>query len=232
MSAPSDARLAHNLAAVRERIARACERARRDPGEVKLLAVSKFHTLEAMRALHALGQREFGENYAQELAQKANALRDLSELRFRFIGGLQRNKLKLLAPLGCAIETLASAQSASALAQHVGAHGGRCEVMIQVNVAGEEQKSGVAPAALAALVAELRTEPALALSGLMTIPMAGDPAGARASYRRLRELAGEHGLRELSMGMSDDLEIAIEEGATRVRVGTAIFGARPSKAGQ
>jgi pyridoxal phosphate enzyme (YggS family) len=222
------AQLAHNLAQVRARIARACERARRDPGEVKLLAVSKFHTLEAMRALYALGQREFGENYAQELAQKASALRDSSELRFRFIGGLQRNKLKLLAPLGCAIETLASVQAARALAQQVGALGGRCEVMIQVNVAGETQKSGVAPAELAALVAEARAHPALMLSGLMTIPKVGDPVAARASYRQLRELAAEHALHELSMGMSDDLEIAIEEGATRVRVGTAIFGARPS----
>jgi pyridoxal phosphate enzyme (YggS family) len=230
MSSLPPAQLAHNLAEVRSRIARACERARRESGDVALLAVSKFHTLEAMRALYTLGQREFGENYAQELVQKAAALRDLRELRFRFIGGLQRNKLKLLAPLDCAIETLASAQAARALAQQVGALGRRCEVMIQVNVAGEAHKSGIAPAELAALVAQVRAEPALALSGLMTIPKAGDPGAARASYRKLRELAAEHGLRELSMGMSDDLEIAIEEGATRVRVGTALFGARPEQA--
>jgi pyridoxal phosphate enzyme (YggS family) len=226
MSALSPAQLAQNLAAVRERIARACERARRDPAGVKLLAVSKLHAPDALRALYALGQREFGENYAQELADKASALRDLTELRLRFIGGLQRNKVKLLAPLGCAIETLASAQTARALQERVGALGGPCEVMIQVNVAGEAQKSGVAPAELAALIAEVRALPALALSGLMTIPRLADPAGARASYRALRELAGQHGLPELSMGMSDDLEIAIEEGATRVRVGTALFGPR------
>jgi pyridoxal phosphate enzyme (YggS family) len=226
MSALAPAQLAQNLAAVRERIARACERARRDLAEVKLLAVSKLHAPDAMRALYALGQREFGENYAQELADKASALRDLAELRLRFIGGLQRNKLKLLAPLGCAIETLASAQTARALQERLGALGGRCEVMIQVNVGGEAQKSGVAPAELGQLVAEVRAQPALALSGLMTIPRAGAPEDARASYRALRELAGQHGLPELSMGMSDDLEIAIEEGATRVRVGTAIFGPR------
>jgi pyridoxal phosphate enzyme (YggS family) len=228
MSALSPAQLAQNLAAVRERIARACERARRDPAGVKLLAVSKLHAPDALRALYALGQREFGENYAQELADKASALRDLAELRLRFIGGLQRNKVKLLAPLGCAIETLASAQTARVLQERVGALGGRCEVMIQVNVAGEAQKSGVAPAELGQLVAEVRGQGALALSGLMTIPRAGDPDDARASYRALRELAGQHGLAELSMGMSDDLEIAIEEGATRVRVGTAIFGPRAS----
>jgi pyridoxal phosphate enzyme (YggS family) len=226
MSALSPAQLAHNLAAVRERIAHACERARRDPAGVKLLAVSKRHAPEAMRVLYALGQREFGENYAQELADKASALRDLAELRLRFIGGLQRNKVKLLAPLGCAVETLASAHTAHALQERLGALGGRAEVMIQVNVAGEAQKSGVAPAELAALIADVRALPALELSGLMTIPRIADPAGARAGYRVLRELAGQHGLRELSMGMSGDLEVAIEEGATRVRVGTAIFGLR------
>lgn len=228
MSALSAAQLGHNLAAVRQRIARACEGAGRDPAEVELLAVSKFHAPEAMRALYALGQRQFGENYAQELADKARALRDLPELRFRFIGGLQRNKIKLLAPTGCAIETLASAQAARALAERAGAGGARCEVMIQVNVAGEAQKSGVAPGELASLVAEVKAMPSLALSGLMTIPRAGDAAAARASYRQLRQLAAEHGLRELSMGMSDDLEIAIREGATRVRVGTALFGPRPA----
>ena len=226
MSALDAQALRRNLAAVHERIARACAQAGRDPASVRLLAVSKVHGPEAIRAAYALGQREFGENYAQELADKARALADLPELRFRFIGGLQRNKLKLLAPLGCAIETLSSAQTARALAERLVAVGGRCEVMIQVNVAAEPQKSGVAPAELAALVAEVRALAALELTGLMTIPRAGDPEAARSSYRQLRELAGAHGLRELSMGMSDDLEIAIEEGATRVRVGTAIFGAR------
>jgi pyridoxal phosphate enzyme (YggS family) len=215
-----------NLAAVRERIARACERAQRDPRSVKLLAVSKFQAVEAMRAAYQLGQREFGENYAQELADKADALRDLKELRFRFIGGLQRNKLKLLAPRGCAIETLASADTARALHERVAGLGQRCEVMVQVNVSGEPQKSGVDPVQLGQLVAAVRVLPGLELSGLMTIPRAADAEGARKSYRQLRELAEVHGLTELSMGMSDDLEIAIEEGATRVRVGTAIFGAR------
>jgi pyridoxal phosphate enzyme (YggS family) len=223
------AQIAANLRAVHERIARACQQAGRDPATVRLLAVSKFQPLEAVRAAYALGQREFGENYAQELAEKAAALRDLSELRLRFIGALQRNKLKLLAPLGCALETLASAETARALNERLRALGARAEVMIQVNVSGEAQKAGVAPAALGALIETVRALPALSLSGLMTIPRAADPAAARDGYRTLRALAEAHGLRELSMGMSDDLELAIAEGATRVRVGTAIFGPRPAR---
>lgn len=218
--------LAERLAQVRQRIARACAAAGRDPASVQLLAVSKFHSVETIRAAYALGQREFGENYAQELATKAEQLADLPALRFRFIGGLQRNKIKLLAPLGCAIETLASAKNAQALARHAQELGRVLDVMIQVNVSNEPQKSGVAPAELAGLVGEVRALPGLCLTGLMAIPEADAPGAARASYRGLRALAEAQGLRELSMGMSDDLEIAIEEGATRVRVGTAIFGPR------
>jgi len=218
--------LAQRLALVRERIARACASAGRDPASVRLLAVSKFHSVATIRAAHALGQREFGENYAQELATKAEQLADLPDLCFRFIGGLQGNKIKLLAPLGCAIETLASAKSAQSLARHADELGRRLEVMIQVNVSNEAQKSGVAPGELAPLVAAVRALPALHLTGLMAIPEAEAPGAARESYRRLRALAAAEGLSELSMGMSDDLELAIEEGATRVRVGTAIFGPR------
>ncbi|HEX6242439.1 MAG TPA: YggS family pyridoxal phosphate-dependent enzyme [Polyangiales bacterium] len=218
--------LAQRFAAVQARIARACEDAGRDPASVKLLAVSKFQPLAAVREAYALGQREFGENYAQELADKAQALSDLPGLRFRFIGGLQRNKAKLLAPLGCAVETLASASTASALHERLPEGAPALEVMLQVNSSGEAQKSGVAPAELPELLAAVRRLPRLHVSGLMTIPQADDPAAARRAYRGLRELAEAHALPELSMGMSDDLEIAIAEGATRVRVGTALFGPR------
>jgi pyridoxal phosphate enzyme (YggS family) len=219
--------LAARLGVVRERIVRACADAGRDPASVRLLAVSKFHSVEMIRTAYALGQREFGENYAQELATKAEQLADLPDLRFRFIGGLQRNKIKLLAPLGCAIETLASAKSAHALARHAAELDRVLEVMIQVNVSNEAQKSGIAPAELALLAAEVRALPTLRLTGLMAIPEADAPGAARDNYRSLRVLAESEGLSELSMGMSDDLEIAIQEGSTRVRVGTAIFGARP-----
>jgi pyridoxal phosphate enzyme (YggS family) len=219
--------LAQRFLQVHARIARACEQAGRDPAQVKLLAVSKFQPLAALREAYALGQREFGENYAQELADKASALSDLVGLRFRFIGALQRNKAKLLAPLGCAVETLASESSARALHERLPEGAAALEVMVQVNTSGEAQKSGVDPAQLGALLAALQGLPRLSVSGLMTIPRASDPAGARLSYRRLRELAEAHALTELSMGMSDDLELAIAEGATRVRVGTALFGPRP-----
>jgi pyridoxal phosphate enzyme (YggS family) len=230
--------LAQRFAAVHERIARACDAAGRDSAGVKLLAVSKFHPVAQLRAAYALGQREFGENYAQELVDKASELADLPGLRFRFIGGLQRNKLKLLAPLRCAIETLASESSAHALHERVGTPavqtdaGGALapvEVMLQVNTSDEPQKSGVAPGELPALLALVRQLSGLKVSGLMTIPKADDAAAARVSYRRLRELAQQHQLQELSMGMSDDLEIAIAEGATRVRLGTALFGPRPQR---
>jgi PLP dependent protein len=220
--------LAERFAVVRARIARACEQAGRDPAGVKLLAVSKFQPLPLLREAYALGQREFGENYAQELADKAHALADLVELRFRFIGGLQRNKVKLLAPLGCAVETLASESSARALCERLPEDAPALEVMIQVNSSGEAQKSGVVPAELPALLGALRALPRLWVSGFMTIPRASDPAAARLSYRLLRELAEAHGLSELSMGMSEDLELAIAEGATRVRIGTALFGPRPA----
>lgn len=215
--------LGERLSAVRERIERACDQARRDPATVKLLAVSKFHSVADIREAYALGQREFGENYAQELVDKASLLADLPELRFRFIGGLQRNKLKLLAPTRCAVETLSTVATARALNERLL---DPVEVMLQVNVAGEAQKSGAQPAELAELVAEVRALSKLELSGLMTIPPADDPDRARHCFRVLRELAEQHGLSELSMGMSDDLELAIAEGATRVRIGTAIFGPR------
>jgi pyridoxal phosphate enzyme (YggS family) len=218
--------LAERLEGVRERIRAAAVAAGRDPAEVRLVAVSKTHPVEAIREAYALGQREFGENYAQELAQKAEALRDLSDIRWRFIGGLQRNKAKLLVPTGCAIETVASIEGARSVHERATALGRRVEVMLQVNVAGETQKSGVAPAEVAALVSGVRAMAALELTGLMVIPPLDDEEAARTCYREVRELARVHGLKQLSMGMSDDLELAIAEGSTSVRVGTAIFGPR------
>ena len=211
---------------VRERIRKAAEAAGRDPGGVRLVAVSKTHPVEAIREAYAAGQRDFGENYAQELAHKAEALRDLTDLRFRFIGGLQKNKAKLLVPTGCAIETVASLDAAKAVHQRAQALDLNIEVMLQVNVVGESQKSGAAPAEVPALVEGVRALSNLTLSGLMVIPPFDDDEAARACYRTLRELAARHGLTQLSMGMSDDFELAIAEGSTSVRVGTAIFGPR------
>jgi len=220
--------IAERLAAVRTRIARAAQAAGRDPSSIELVAVSKFHEQAAIRAAYAAGQRVFGENYAQELADKRAALADLADLRFHFIGGLQRNKVKLLVPAADVVETVASAKAAEAIDARARSLGRTQQVLIQVNVSREPQKSGVAPEALPALVAELRALSAVRLDGLMAIAEADDPDAARASYARLRQLRDEVGLHTLSMGMSDDLELAIAEGATSVRVGTAIFGPRPA----
>ncbi len=220
--------VAERLAAVRDRIARACARARRDPRDVKLVAVSKTHGPSAIRAAYEAGQRAFGENYVQELVKKAEALGDLPDLELHFIGHLQRNKAKAVRHVTQVVETVDSARLADALDK--AADGRALSVLLQVNVAGEAQKSGCAPESLPELVAHVRTLPSLRLLGLMTVPPASDdPETSRPWFAALAALAREHGLDALSMGMSADLEVAIEEGATIVRVGSAIFGPRPTR---
>jgi pyridoxal phosphate enzyme (YggS family) len=220
-----EARVRTGLEAVRARIASV---AGPNPN-VRLIAVSKRHPPEAVRVAYAMGQREFGENYVQELVAKARALPDLPELQLRLIGHLQRNKVKELLRIGVAlrsVDTVDSVRLAETLAREAESAGRTLEILVQVNPAGEAQKSGIAEAELPALVAAIRGMPALDLRGLMLIPPNVDPEDRRPHFRRLRELANELGLAELSMGMSDDLEPAITEGATQVRVGTAIFGER------
>jgi len=217
-------RIADGLREVHERIERACARAGRSASEVTLVAVSKTHPADAVREAYAAGQRVFGENYVQELAGKAPALADLSELRWHFIGHLQRNKVKDVVRVGALVETVDSLRLAQELDKRTSA---RVPVLLQVNVAGEAQKSGCAPDELDALVPAVRALSKLELRGLMTVPPLGEaPEASRPHFARLRALAERHRLTELSMGMSADLEVAIEEGATIVRVGTAIFGAR------
>jgi pyridoxal phosphate enzyme (YggS family) len=220
--------IGERLSGVRARIAAACERAGRDPETVALVAVSKTQDASAVRAAYDAGQRTFGENYVQELCSKARALSALEGLRWHLIGHLQRNKSREVAGVVSCVETVDSTRLADALAKHVAAdRGPRLGVMIQVNVAREPQKSGIAAEELDALAAHVRAMPELELRGLMTVPpLDREPEASRPHFRALRELAQQHGLRELSMGMSSDLEVAVEEGATIVRVGTAIFGAR------
>ena len=225
----SEERVRAGLTEVRERVAAACAGAQRDTSRVRLIAVSKRHPPEALRVAYAMGQREFGENYVQELVAKGRALSDLPHLQLRLIGHLQRNKVKELLRLGPAlrsVDTLDSVRLAETLGREAEAANRRLEVLVQVNPAGEQQKSGVAEFELPVLIAAVRAIPALDLRGLMLIPPNVDPEARRPFFRRLRELAQELGLLELSMGMSDDLEPAIAEGATQVRVGTAIFGER------
>lgn len=219
-----------SLAAVHERIARAAAKCGRDPGAIQLVAVSKTHPVEAIRAAYDAGQRVFGESYAQELSAKAAALADLTDLEWHFIGHLQTNKAKLVAPVASVIHSVDSVHLARELARRRATTDRALAALVEVNVAGEAQKSGVPPQDLEEVLAAVETEPKLALRGLMTMPPFGDLALAKKTFDTLVSLRNLHGgitrLPALSMGMSSDLEVAIEAGATLVRIGTAIFGER------
>ncbi|MCL2656704.1 MAG: YggS family pyridoxal phosphate-dependent enzyme [Betaproteobacteria bacterium] len=224
--------LSANLQAVRERIARACESVGRCATDVALLAVSKTFPAESVRDAHAAGQRAFGENYVQEGCEKVSALADLG-LEWHFIGPLQSNKTRLLAQHFAWVHSIERIKIAERLSEQRPPEHAALQVCIQVNVSGEASKSGVAVEEVEALALAVAKLPRLRLRGLMAIPEpTQDHAKLAARFRLLRELRDglnlRHGLQldTLSMGMSDDLEIAIEEGATIVRVGTAIFGAR------
>ncbi|HTW88611.1 MAG TPA: YggS family pyridoxal phosphate-dependent enzyme [Candidatus Binataceae bacterium] len=221
--------IAARLEAVRERMRAAARRAGRDTESVRLVLASKTQPPEAIRAAYAAGAREFGENYVQEAIAKREPLNDLSDLRWHLIGHLQRNKARLAAASFAMIQTLDSEALAQALA-----HAREVPpppVLIEINLGGETSKSGIAPDAAAALIGAVRG--LVEVRGLMTIPPLGQSAAAtRRSFARLRELR-DHlaptcklALSDLSMGMSDDFEVAIEEGATIVRIGRAVFGER------
>jgi PLP dependent protein len=211
------------LSAVRERIARAAERAKRDPADILLLAVTKVFPADVIRDAYDLGLRDFGENYVQEFEDKAPAVADLEAARFHLIGHLQSNKSKKAAELFHTIQTVDSVK----LARRLDEVGKPLDIMLEVKLSEEEAKSGVAPDGLPDLLAGVLSCGNLTLRGLMTMPpWSEDPEAARPIFRKLRELADVHGLAGLSMGMSHDLETAIEEGSTCVRVGTALFGKR------
>ena len=223
--------LATRIAAVRERIVRAAVRAGRAEESVRLIAVSKRHPASAVREAHALGLRDFGENYAQELVAKAAEVGALSRIEWHLIGHLQTNKARHVAPVVAMVHTIDSAHVAAELGKRAAKLGRTIEALIEVNVAGDPAKTGCAPGELGAIVDAVRAEGGLKLRGLMTMPpFTEEPEAARPYFARLRELqtqhGGSHALPELSMGMSHDLEAAILEGATIVRVGTAIFGER------
>lgn len=215
--------LSERLRAVRERIARAAERARRDPSQILLLAVTKVFPASAIREAYDLGLREFGENYVQEFEGKAPEVRGLAGARFHLIGHLQSNKSAKAAELFEVIQTVDTKK----LARRLNESARPLDVMLEVKLSQEESKSGASPGELPELVAAVRACSNLRLLGLMAMPpWSEDPEQPRPYFRRLRELAEQHGLPQLSMGMSNDLETAIEEGSTCVRVGTALFGKR------
>ena len=227
--------IAEGFAQVRERIAAAARAAGRAPGSVRLLAVSKRMTADDVRAAIAAGQRAFGENYAQELRDKRAALAaEPHPPEWHYIGPLQSNKIKYVAGQVALAHTVDSA----ALLEALEARGVPQTCLVQVNVAGEAQKRGVAPGELPALLDQYAAMAHVTCAGLMVIPpFTDDPEEARPHFAALRALRDREAgvarpqvaLRELSMGMSADLEAAVAEGATIVRVGTAIFGGRQQR---
>jgi PLP dependent protein len=215
--------IADNLQAVRARIVRT--------PEVILLAVSKGQPLERVRAAVAAGQTAFGENYVQEAVQKMQALKPSSlPLEWHLIGPLQSNKTRIAAERFDWVQTVASEKVARRLSDQRPEHLGPLNVLIQVNVSSEASKSGVSPEKVLPLARAFASLKRLRLRGLMAIP---EPGAERSRYRQVKDLyerlKGEFGFDTLSMGMSDDLELALAEGATMVRVGTAIFGERKSE---
>lgn len=215
--------LAGNLAAVQDRIAQSCHKTGRPLQDVTLLAVTKVFPAQAIRDAYALGLREFGENYVQEFEEKTPQLTDLPGARYHLIGHLQSNKSRKAAELFQVVETVDSGK----LARRLNESARQMEVLIEVKLSPEQSKSGASPEELPALIEAIGAQSNLTLTGLMTMPPWSDnPEDSRPYFRELRLLAGRLGLAKLSMGMSHDLEVAIEEGSTIVRVGTALFGRR------
>jgi len=232
---PLGAAIAANLAGVRSRIAQAIARSGRSPGEVTLVAISKTFGPDCVRAAFAAGQRDFGENRVQEALQKIGQLTDL-EIRWHLVGHLQSNKArKAVGPFAC-IQSIDSVELVERLEAVAADRVAPVEALVQVDLAGEATKSGATPDVLEGVLARAAGCRFVRIVGLMLLPpYFDDPEDARPFFRRLRALRdalAQRGvsaamLRELSMGMSHDFDVAIEEGATIVRVGTAIFGPRP-----
>ncbi len=215
--------LKERLERVEERIQAAARRAGRKRSDITLIAVTKKFPAEVICEAYSLGLRVFGENYVQEFEDKRPALGTLAEAQFHLIGHLQSNKARVAADLFHVIQTVDSEK----LAKRLDGMGKRLEVMIEVKLSEEQSKAGASPDELSKLIEGIRGCAHLELTGLMTMPPWNDDQEVtRPYFRRLSELARHHGLEKLSMGMSHDLEAAIEEGATLIRVGTALFGPR------
>ncbi|MDL1959074.1 MAG: YggS family pyridoxal phosphate-dependent enzyme [Deltaproteobacteria bacterium] len=231
-----------HLEELKSRIAKAAQRSGRRPGDVRLVAVTKTVPMERIREAISSGQRLFGENYVQEAAKKLESLKDLyHETTWHFIGHLQRNKAKLAVQLFDCIETVDNLKLACALDRYAKAAGKRLSVYVQVNVARDPKKSGLSPEELPVFLTQTAELSGIDICGLMTMPpWEPVPESSRPWFRALRDLRDETnaglgrspGLRELSMGMSQDFEVAIEEGATVVRIGTALFGQRECSTGK
>lgn len=229
--------IAENIARVREQIAEACRRAGRSESDVALMAVSKVHPVEAILEAYAAGQRLFGENRVQEFQEKSAALSELNDARFHLIGPLQSNKTNKAAELFDAIDAVDSLKIAQRLDSAAVALGKKLPVLIELKLSHEETKHGVAPVELMGLLEAMAGLKAVEAVGLMTVPpWSEDAETARPYFKELRRLRDEAetqfaGVVQLSMGMSNDFAVAIEEGSNCVRVGTGIFGKRVYPAG-
>ena len=225
-----------NLHKIRETISEVATHCNRNPEDIRLVAVSKRFPVEVMREAIAAGQMIFGENYIQEAVQKKNLLGEVVKLHF--IGNLQSNKAKFAVDTCSMVETVDRLKIAKAMNRYLEETEHSLDVLIQVNIGFDQNKSGVSPDESETLLKEIRDLPMLRVRGLMTMPpFMEDPEAVRPFFRDLRRLSekledngllGDHGKTELSMGMSHDYQVAIEEGATLIRVGTAIFGQRPA----
>lgn len=223
--------IGERVAAVQRRVAQAARSSGRDPSAVMLIAVSKTKSAAEVRAAYEAGQRDFGENYVQELVGKAQELSDLPGLRWHFIGHIQTNKARRVAEVASVVHTVDSERLAQELGRRAQAAGRVIPVLVEINVGEEESKTGASVGRARAIVEVARAQGGLRVRGLMTVPPFELNAAETAPYfdrlRALRdELGGAAVLPELSMGMSHDFEVAIGRGATMVRVGTAIFGVR------
>jgi pyridoxal phosphate enzyme (YggS family) len=229
--------IAENLAHLHEQIAHACRRANRPESEVALMAVSKVHPVEMIVEAHAAGQRLFGENRVQEFQEKSAHTKDLADAKFHLIGPLQSNKTSKAAELFDAIDAVDSLKIAQRLSYAAQTLGKSLPILIEVKLSHEESKHGLAPNELPTLLDAIEHLPSITAVGLMTVPpWSEDPESARPYFRELRRLRDQSltrfpSLTQLSMGMSNDFTVAIEEGSTCVRVGTAIFGPRRPKTG-
>lgn len=223
--------IAQNVVNIRNRIAAACRRVGRNPEEITLVAVTKRFGTAEIREVLAAGVTDLGENYVQELLAKRRELGEIAA-RWHFIGHLQTNKVRQIADWIYAVQSVDSARCAREISAHAGKAGRTVEVLVEVNTTGEVSKSGISPDDAAGLAREISTLPAVRLAGLMTMgPLAENPEESRPAFRALANLrnrlsAEGFSLPRLSMGMTNDFEIAIEEGATIVRIGTALFGTR------
>jgi PLP dependent protein len=228
--------ITENLAHLHEQIAEACRRSNRSERDVTLMAVSKVHPVEAILEAYAAGQRLFGENRVQEFQEKSPHLKELTGAKFHLIGPLQSNKTAKAAELFDAIDAVDSLKIAQRLNTTAAALGKKLPVLIEVKLSHEESKHGLSPDELPSLLAAMNDLESIETVGLMTVPpWSEDAEVARPYFRELRRLRDESAARfprvtQLSMGMSNDFTVAIEEGSTCVRVGTALFGRRAPKA--